>query len=351
LIEIDGSRYSGSGTLVRQAIVFSALTGQSVHIVNARARRPKPGLRAQHVRVVEALRELVNATAEGVAPGSQEVIFRPGAFTARRQFRWDIGSAGSTTNLALAILPVLAFAPRHTQVELRGGLFQDFAPSFYHLQHVMLPLLLRMGLEAEVTMIRPGYVPRGEGIVSLSVKPLARSLESVVRDKAGVVERVWGIALSSHLEERRVSHRMADAATEVLEAAGYQANIEIINDTTALQPGAGLAVFADLQTGARLGADQAGAPGRPAEFIGHHVAGQMLEDLEARATVDRHVADQVIPFAALAAGTSRFRIPAETQHMASNMWLVAMFFGVQVKMENQVMTVNGVEYRRGAGRH
>lgn len=55
MIEIDGGRYSGSGTIVRQAVAFSALTGQAVHIVNARVRRPKAGLRAQHVRTVEAI--------------------------------------------------------------------------------------------------------------------------------------------------------------------------------------------------------------------------------------------------------------------------------------------------------
>ena len=53
MIEIDGALYSGSGTIVRQSVAFSALTGKPVHIVNARIKRPKPGLRAQHVQVVE----------------------------------------------------------------------------------------------------------------------------------------------------------------------------------------------------------------------------------------------------------------------------------------------------------
>jgi len=38
--EIDGLRYSGSGTIVRQAVVFAALTNQAVHIVMARVWRP-----------------------------------------------------------------------------------------------------------------------------------------------------------------------------------------------------------------------------------------------------------------------------------------------------------------------
>jgi RNA 3'-terminal phosphate cyclase (ATP) len=346
VIEIDGSRYSGSGTLVRQAVVFSALTGQAVRIFNARARRTKPGLRTQHVRVVEAIRDLVGARVEGVIPGSREILFRPGALAGGEQYRWDMGSAGSTINLGLSILPVLAFRGVPTHVELRGGLFQDFAPSFYHLRHVFVPLLARMGLHAEVTMRRPGYVPRGEGVVELSVAPVRTTLQSTIMDHGGVPNHLWGIAMSSHLEQRKVSQRMADAAQDVLASAGHNASIEIINDTSAAQAGASLALFADLQGSARLGADGAGAPGRPAEAIGRHVARQLLEDLHTSAALDRHAADQVIPFAALAAGESRFRIPEETEHITSNAWLAQLFLGVQTKIQGHVMTIRGLGFQR-----
>ena len=346
MIEIDGSQYSGSGTIVRQAVAFSALTGQAVHIVNARLRRPKPGLRPQHIRVVESIRELVNGSAEGVSPGSRELVFQPGAVKGGQRYHWDIGSAGSTIMLALAILPVLAFSKDSIQVELRGGLFQDFAPSFYHLQHVLLPLLRRMGLEAEVEMGRPGYVPRGDGVLYLNVKPVRKGLNSVVQEQAGRVERLWGIALASHLEERRVSHRMAEAAEQVFASAGYQASIEVKYDSTALQPGAAFAAFVDLAGDVRIGADRAGAPRRRAETIGRHVARQLLDDLKTEATLDRYAADQVIPFAALAAGESRFRIPAVTEHIVTNAWLAKTFLGVEMTMQDQQMAITGAGFQR-----
>ena len=346
MVEIDGSQYSGSGTIVRQAVVFSALTGQPVHIVNARARRPKPGLRPQHIRVVEAIRELVNGSVEGLAPGTRELTFRPGPRRGGRHYLWDIGSAGSTTNLALAVLPVLAFGDNAIRVELRGGLFQDYAPSFYHLQYVLLPLLRRMGLEAEVEMGRPGYVPRGDGVLYLNVKPVQKGLNGVVQEQAGSVERLWGIALASHLEERRVSHRMAESAKAILESAGYKADIEVRYDTSSLQPGAALAVIADLAGGARLGADRAGAPRRRAEAIGRYVARQLLDDLKTEATLDRYAADQVIPFAVLAAGESRFRIPAKTEHIVTNAWLAETFLGTHVAVTGQELTVPGIGFQR-----
>jgi RNA 3'-terminal phosphate cyclase (ATP) len=99
----------------------------------------------------------------------------------------------------------------------------------------------------------------------------------------------------SHLAERRVAHRMADAANQKLAHDAFRADIEIHNDRTASQPGAGLALFADLEGGARLAADRAGALGRPAEAIGAYAAERLLNDLRSGATLDHYAADQVVP--------------------------------------------------------
>lgn len=345
MVEIDGALYSGSGTIVRQAVMLAALTGRSVHIINARARRPQPGLRPQHVRVVEAIRQLVNGQAEGLTPGSRNLVFRPGSLKTAPQYLWDIGSAGSTTMLALAVLPVLAFASGPVRVELRGGLFQDFAPSVFHLQQVMLPLLTRMGLDARAEIGRPGYVPRGEGVLSLTVQPVRRPLRGLTMDQAGEVRRVWGIALASHLEERRVSRRMADTAKRVLAEAGHRADIEIREDRASLQPGAALALFAEVDEEVRLGADQAGALRRSAESIGRFVAGRLLEEVQSGATLDRFAADQIIPFAALAAGESRFRIPMTTDHVLTNAWLAKLFLGAEATVQDHTLSVTGIGYQ------
>jgi RNA 3'-terminal phosphate cyclase len=39
--------------------------------------------------------------------------------------------------LVLGVLPVLALKPTPTVVEIHGGLFQDFAPSVFHLPHLI----------------------------------------------------------------------------------------------------------------------------------------------------------------------------------------------------------------------
>ena len=344
ILTIDGSRYSGSGTIVRQAVAFSALTGRPIHMVKARSKREKPGLRPQHIRVIEAIAELVEGRTEGLVQGSQELVFRPGSLKTGRHYGWDIGSAGSTTMLALGILPVLAFAGSPVTIELRGSLFQDFAPSAFHLQHVVLPLLRDMGLCAELEIACPGYVPRGGGILRLVVTPLIQPFRAVAKEYAGEITRLWGIALSSHLEERQVSRRMAESAQDVLGQSGYLADIEIRHDTESPQRGAALALFADKREAVRLGADQAGTLRRRAESIGKHVAKQLHEELASSATLDRYAADQIIPFAALAQGESRFVIPAVTDHVLTSVWLAETFLGAQVRIDGQHVAIQGVGF-------
>jgi len=68
----------------------------------------------------------------------------------------------------------------------------------------------------------------------------------------------------------------------------------------------------------------------------------LREDLAAGATVDRHLADQLIPFAALAGGTTHYRIPAMTDHVESNLWLVETMLGVRTAREGNIIAVEGI---------
>ncbi len=349
MLQIDGSRYSGSGTIVRQAVALAALTGKAIRIVNIRVKRPKPGLRRQHMQAVESIRQLVDGTCEGLAHGSREMFFQPGKPRRESHYKWDIGSAGSTTALALAVLPVLAFGPAPVSIELRGGLFQDFAPSFYHLEHALLALLNRMGMEVNVRMERPGYVPAGQGIWHLAATPAQKGLQPLELDNPGPVKKIWGIALSSRLKEQSVSDRMAEAAKRAFAEVGYHANFQVLYDDSALQPGADLAAFADLSGGARVGSDRAGAPGRRSEAIGKYVARQLLEDLKTGATLDRYASDQIISFAALACGESRFRIPRVSEHIESSAWLSREFLGANIEAEGYELVVKGVGFQARSG--
>jgi RNA 3'-terminal phosphate cyclase (ATP) len=245
--------------------------------------------------------------------------------------------------LALAILPVAAFAQKPHAFRLTGGLFQDFAPSAFHLQHALLPVLRRMGLKANLHVLRPGYVPTGGGHIELTTEPVTGTLKPLNMQQQNGELRYWGLSLSSRLQQRKVSQRMAQACQEVMKRRGLKAEIRILNDDTAPQAGAALALFAE-GSHALLGADRAGALRRSAESIGRFVAHSLLQDLDSGATVDRHLADQLIIFAALAQGTSEFLIPQITDHVQTNIWLVETILGAQTHIEGRHLRIHGVGY-------
>jgi RNA 3'-terminal phosphate cyclase (ATP) len=322
---------------------YTTLAGQDLHLTHIRARRDPPGLRPQHLTAAEAVAQVCQGTLEGGTVGSQELLFRPGRLSQGGHFQWDIGTAGSTTMLALALLPVATFAQGPQTFHLTGGLFQDFAPSAFHLQHALLPLLRHMGLHADLRIVRPGYVPRGGGSLVLTVEPVHGTLRPLLLRKRGEPLRYWGLSLASHLHQRQVSQRMATACQQVLHKQGVHAEFRLLDDTTAPQAGAALALFAE-GTNTLLGADRAGAPRRPAEAIGRFVARALLDDLASGATVDRYLADQLIIFAALAAGTSVLRLPQITDHVPTNLWLAETILGAHVHLEDHQLSIQGIGY-------
>jgi RNA 3'-terminal phosphate cyclase (ATP) len=139
---------------------------------------------------------------------------------------------------------------------------------------------------------------------------------------------------------------MAGRCRDRLAAAGLTADIKAEYDSTALQRGAALAVFAETSAGCLLGADRAGAPGRPSEAIADAVARMLLEDLNSGATVDRLLGDQLVLYAALADGVSEYVVPAVTEHVDANCWLATQILGAAVEAAGRRIRIRGIGYRQ-----
>jgi RNA 3'-terminal phosphate cyclase (ATP) len=341
-LDIDGSARSGSGTLLRQGVVLAALLGTPVHIFNIRAKRPNPGLRPQHLKAAQACATLCGGELKGGRVGSMEIHFIPGGSISPGRFFMDIGTAGSATMLAMVLIPLGLFSHGPCEFHIRGGLFQDNAPTYFHMKHVLIPMLRRMGAWVEADMIRPGYVPKGGGEMVLKTRPLSGPLDALVLPRQGEVLYVSGVSIASHLKRRSVAQRMAERCREALKRKGLEAQIRTMEDESAPQPGAALAIWAETSEGCLLGADQAGKPGRSSESIADSVAGSLLDDLSTEATVDRYLADQLIPMAALAAGTTHYRLPRWTDHVDANLWIAERMAGARSQMKANVLQIEGI---------
>ncbi|MFP5213443.1 MAG: RNA 3'-terminal phosphate cyclase [Acidobacteriota bacterium] len=343
MIEIDGSTHSGSGTLLRYSVALATITGEPLHMVRIRARRDKLGLRPQHLEAVRACASLCSGTLEGGEVGSREIRYYPGKHLRGGSYEWDIGTAGSTTMLAFAAIPVALFADAPCRFTITGGVFQDFAPSGFHLQHVLFPLLRRMGADVRMEIVRPGYVPQGQGRLRVEVSPMGKPLSPLRMLDQGKITSIRGISLASHLTEGKVAERMAEQCRKRL--SNFEPVIDVVDDASATQPGAALLLWAETTTGCLVGSDQAGKRGRRSESIADFVTRTLIEDIESGATTDRHLADQLILFAALAKGATEYRIPRLTDHVESNLWLVERILGAHAEVKDNLLRVEGVGRR------
>ncbi len=346
MLTIDGGVRSGSGTIVRYSVALASLLGKEIKIQNIRARRDKPGLRAQHLKVIQACQEMCHGMVGDASVGSKEITYIPKQRFKGGEYRWDIGTAGSTTMLAQSLLPLACFAEKPSKLRLEGGLFQDFAPSAYHMKFVLLPLLKQMGIQAKLDIKRPGYVPRGGGIIEIEVEPV-KELKPLSLTEQGKILSIKGIALSSHLKEKKVSHRMAEECRKVLRSHGYKAEIEEIYDESSLQEGAALAIYAVTSSGNIIGSDRAGRPGRSSESIGRYVAQSLIEDIKTGAAVDRYIADHLILYAGLAEGTTRYLIPRVTEHVETNLWLIEELLSAKTKISGNLVEMEGLGFKSG----
>jgi len=62
--------------------------------------------------------------------------------------------------------------------------------------------------------------------------------------------------------------------------------------------------------------------------------------------VDRFVADQLILFAALARGQSRYMIPCLTDHIESNLWLIEKILGAGTEVKENLISIDGIGFFR-----
>ncbi|MDR3566623.1 MAG: RNA 3'-terminal phosphate cyclase [Syntrophobacteraceae bacterium] len=346
MVEIDGAQKSGSGALVRVAVSLCSLAGLPLRMFRIRDKREKPGLRPQHLLAVKACAGQTSGRVEGAEVGSREIFYYPGAHINSGDFIWDIGTAGSATMLALAVIPGALFAKGESRFTIRGGLFQDNAPTAFHMQKVVLPLLGLMGARVDLRVVRPGYVPKGNGELELVVEPAQGALMPFDKMRRGEIVSIDAIAMASHLAKQSVARRMAERSRELLEKRGFHAQMEIIEDVSAVQSGASLLVRARSDEGCLLGFDGAGKRGRSSESIAEGVVGGLLADLQTGAVVDRFCADQLIPFCGLAHGQSRFIAPCRTDHMESTLWLIEKILGCGTRAQGNLICIDGIGFFR-----
>ena len=330
MIKIDGTYGEGGGQIIRTAIALAAITGEEVEIENIRANRPNPGLSAQHLHAVKAVEKLSGGRTEGLELRSTRLKFAPGALNGF-EGEIDIGTAGSITLLLQCLIPVAVFADSETKVRIRGGTDVKWSPPMDFYTEVFLKAIREMGCDVHLDLKRRGYYPKGDGLVEAKITP-SHQLKGIVlveSERTGE-EVVKGISHSCGLPAH-VAERQAKAAESVLNAAGYDSAIKIeIENGGGRTTGCGITLWKGYKSGSALG-----ERGKRAERVGEEAARNIIKELESASTVDVYLADQLIPYIALANGKSEIRVREMTKHLETNMYVTKKFLDVEFEIEKK----------------
>jgi len=336
---IDGSMGEGGGQIVRTALLMSSLLGVPIEVKNIRAKRSPKGLKKQHLGVIKALQYITNAYVEGAYEGSTHLVFEPKTLKSGA-YRINLETAASVSLFFQTILPLAFFVPKRFLIAVRGGTDVENAPTVDWVQNVFLPHLEPLAKRVSFRVIRRGFYPEGGGYVSLQVesklqyhlygleeiKTFVRGNLNLNKPSQGEIKKIRGISVAhKFLQERKVAERQRLGAVEAIkERLGRRASVmNFYVDADSI--GTSITLWLTDDRGNILGADALGKKGKLAEIVGREAAQKLVEDWESGATVDRHLADHLIPLLALAGG--EIKVPHFTDHLRTNVEVVKLFLG------------------------
>lgn len=325
MMEIPGEYGSGSGTIVRLSTAFSALTGKPIRITGIRAKRPSPGLRHQHLEAVRTLAKICSAEIKGDEVESREIEFVPKKIKGGT-FEVNIETAGSIGLLSYATLIPAIFGKGKTTLRVKGGsIASKWSPPIPYMENVLLPILFSMGIQAKFTIKKHGFYPVGGSDVEFEINP-AKEIKPITLTDPGEVLKINVLSIAStSLKDKNVADRQIRGFRRIIrKEKGVEIKPVYVK---AACPGSVFVLWAQTSTGCILAGDCVGEIRKPSEVIGEEAAFKLKEEMEYKSTVGNHLADQLIPFMALAKGRSEIVAPDLTEHIKTNIWLCEKFLG------------------------
>ncbi|MFH1916471.1 MAG: RNA 3'-terminal phosphate cyclase [Nanoarchaeota archaeon] len=338
MISLDGSHGEGGGSMLRYALALATLTQKPFRMYAIRKGRDKPGLKPQHLFCIRGLEDLCGAVSEGAEIGSLDVTFYPRPVS-KDSISIAIGTAGSVTLLLQAFMLPLLFQKR-TIVKVTGGTDVPFSQPYDYFTQVFLSALAPYG-DIECSLERRGFYPKGDGKLSLVVKGRYNYPEPGLPVfnyfERGDVQSLAGVSYAtSLLEKADVALRMKKAARHILP------DVKIREEyAPSASDGAGIVLWATYEKTV-LGASALGKRGVRAEDVGRQAGEDMKREMDSSAVVDRHLADQLIPYMGAVTRASGkecvIKTSEITDHLRSNVYVTEAFLDVSFQIDGNQVT-------------
>lgn len=290
VIEIDASTESGSGLLLRGALALSVLTGRPVRLAGIRARRTIPGLKLQHLRLLDVMAGMCEASVEGASIGSQHLYFEPEGGLEPDSII-NIETPGSLTLLLQTLFLPLCFSSRAVSLRLTGVTHGARSPAFENIDWQWLPLLRRAGYRADILLEKAGFAPKGGGVMRVAIEPVV-GVEPLQLQARGALSRISGRAQVACLDHA-VADRQRLQLLSRLQVLGVPLNI-MAGSLPAPRPGMFVILQAEFEHSEQT-FFSIGELGKPPEALANQAADSLISHLQCEVgALDPHLANQLM---------------------------------------------------------
>lgn len=337
MIILDGAYGEGGGQILRTALFLSLLTDQPFRIENIRAGRPNPGLKPQHLHIIQALQQMGPVAVTGAASGSLQLSFTPAQLKGGN-YQFDIGTAGAIPLFLQTLLPVACFLGEPVTFTVTGGTDVRGAMTIHFWEAVLLPFLRPYAADLSLTIEQHGFYPVGGGRVRVAITPhfdqsgwrnQVTSLPPLALPERGPLQRVSVLSIAGkQLREKRVATRQAAAFTSIFSKPLPETNIQYVDSRS---PGSSVTAIAEFAH-TRLGADALGERDKASEQVGKEAATTLQNAVNSSGTVDLHTADNLMVWVALFGG--HYTFAHTTGHITTNAWVIEQFLPGALRLES-----------------
>lgn len=326
LVQIDGSQGEGGGQMLRTSLALSIFLMKPFEMINIRANRPNPGIQPQHLKAIEASAAISNAVVDGAVIKSNWIKFFPRELR-HGNFRFDIGTAGSTSLVLQTLYLPLSFASGTSNLTIVGGTHVSWSPTFDYIKNCWLYFMKRIGLKIDVELKRAGFYPHGGGEIKALINP-ADEIEPLNLVDRGKLIKIQIYSAHTNLTDE-VAKRQARTAEKILKNYG---EVEVtIDELSSYSKNTTIAITGIFENSVCCYTNL-GERGKRAEVVAEEACEKFLKFLSSDSAVDEYMADQILLPLSLTSGVSEFTTPRLTNHLKTNMDIIKKFVDVEFEV-------------------